>query len=258
MATESQTVLIEKKDGVAWLTINRAEKRNAINMAVTRDMTGHLSACLGDSSVKAIMLTSAGDVSFCAGNDLNEFKDRAGDAVRSREFDEAVRNMQETVRTYPKPVIAVINGFCLGGGMTLAGACDAVVASDKAEFGLPEIARGGWPAMATTTLMHNLPRKHAAWLILTGRKISAQEAMMMGFVSQVVPAARLREAADELARQMGGYDLEALMWAKKVAYDSLAMDFERSMQYGLFASNTFRSTSQSFEKGIGNFLKSGS
>lgn len=255
---EEKAVLLEKKDGVAWLTINRAEKRNAINMAVATQMAEHLEGCRTDRELRAIVITAAGDVAFCAGNDLTEFKERSGDPVKVREFDQAVLKMQEGIRTFPKVVMAVVNGFCLGGGITLLGACDLALASDKAEFGLPEVSRGTYPALATTTLMHTLHRKHAFYLILTGKRISAQEAMVMGLINKVVPQAELTKVAEEWAQTFAGYNPEVLEWAKKIAYDSLRMDYERSLEYGLFASQTFRGISRFFDEGIGTFLKKGS
>ena len=256
--TEEKAVLLEKKGGVAWLTINRPQKRNAINMAVATQMTEYLGECSADSQLSAIMLTAAGDIAFCAGNDLTEFKERSSDPVKVREFDQAVIKMQESIRTFPKVVVAVVNGFCLGGGITLLGACDLALASEKAEFGLPEVVRGVWPALATTALMHTLHRKHALYLIFTGKKISAKEAMAMGLVNKVVPPAEVAKVAEEWAQTLGGYNLEVLLWAKKIAYDSLRMDYERSLEYGLFASQTFRGISRSFDEGIGAFLKKNS
>jgi enoyl-CoA hydratase/carnithine racemase len=237
------------------LTINRPGKRNSLNMAVATQLTTHMEACSKDNDIKAVILRSSGDAAFCAGNDLTEFKRRFADPGLSREFDEAILAMHESVRTSPKVVAAVVNGFCLGGGITLLGSCDIAIASEHAEFGLPEVARGTWPAMATTALMHSISRKHALYLILTGRNISAREALAMGLVSKVVPQGELNNAAQALAKTFGGYDLEVLKWAKKIAYDSLEMDYERSMKYGMFAVRTFFSGNPSFEEGIGAFLQ---
>src|SRR3972149_5714938 len=109
---EEKAVVLEKKDGAAWLTINRAEKRNAINMAVATQMMEHLEGCRADPQLRVIMLTAAGDIAFCAGNDLTEFKERSSDPVKVREFDQAVLKMQEGIRTFPKVVVALVNGFC--------------------------------------------------------------------------------------------------------------------------------------------------
>ena len=256
MGNKEETVVrLEKKNGAAWLTINRAEKRNAINMAVATQMMEHLERCSTDPEVKVIMLTAAGDVAFCAGNDLTEFKARSDDPIKVREFDQAVLKMQEGIRTFPKVVVAVVNGFCLGGGITMLGACDLALASDRAEFGLPEVTRGTWPAMATTTLMHTLQRKHAFYLIFTGKRVSANEAVAMGLINKVVPQAELNNAAEEWAQAMAASDAEVLEWSKKIAYDSLRMDYERSLEYGLFASQAFRGISGHFDKGISAFLK---
>jgi enoyl-CoA hydratase/carnithine racemase len=254
MATEVAAVLLEKRDGVAWLTVNRPEKRNSLNMAVATQLVAHLADCAADSNVKAIMLGAAGNT-FCAGNDLAEFKQRFGNPALSQEFEESIRKMHESVRTCPKIVVAVVNGACLGGGMTLLVSCDIAIASEAAEFGLPEIKYGVWPALATGALMHTLSPKHALYMIVTGRNSSAHEAMAMGLVNKVVPSTELDVAAQELAKTLGGYDLDTLVWAKKVAYDTQHMNYAQSLQYGLYAYRSFFSTNQSFETSIGNFLQ---
>lgn len=253
--SEEKDVLFEKNGSVGWLSINRDKKRNTINMRVATQVPAILDKYRDDRSIKAIMLTAAGNIAFCAGNDLAEFKARLPDPARMREFDDAVLRMHESIRTFPKIVIAVVNGYCLGGGVTLLGACDLALASEAAEFGLPEVARGFWPAMATTPVMHALHRKHALSLILTAKNITAREAMMMGLVSKVVPSAELAESAEQLAQTIAGYELEALLWAKRIAYDSLRMDYGQSMQYGVLAAQAFRDINPSFGKGIQSFLK---
>ncbi len=248
-------VLFRAGDGAAHLVINRPEKRNAINMAVATELVEILERCGSDSELRVVTLTGAGDVAFCAGNDLAEFQSRASDPARMREFDQAVLKMHGAIRKFPRVVVAVVNGYCLGGGVTLLGACDLALASDRAQFGLPEVARGTWPALATTTVMHTLNRKQALYLILTGKRIDAQEAANLGLINRVVPHDRLEEEAKQLVGEIASHDPTVLEWAKKMADDSTRMDYERSFEYGLSASHVFRSMSRVFDEGIATFLK---
>jgi enoyl-CoA hydratase/carnithine racemase len=254
MTTDSPAVLLEKRDGVAWLTLNRPEKRNCLNMAVATQVIAHLADCAADSDIRAVMLGAAGNT-FCAGNDLNEFKKRFGDAALSQEFEETIRTMHEAIRTSPKIVVAIVNGACLGGGITLLISCDIAIASETAEFGLPEIKHGVVAALATGALMHTVSPKHALHMLVTGENSSAHEALTMGLVNKVVPLAELKPAAQNLAKTLGGYDRDTLEWAKRMAQDTLQMGYAQSLQYGLYAYRSYFSKNQGFAKSIGNFLQ---
>ena len=131
----SDAVLCSKQAGHAAIVINRPEKRNALNMEVATGVLEFLRECEADPELRLITLTGAGDVAFCAGNDLAEFQKRADHPGPMREFDQTVLRMHEAIRKSNKVVLALVNGFCLGGGITLLGACDLAIASDRAEFG---------------------------------------------------------------------------------------------------------------------------
>ncbi len=249
-----KAVLFSKQAGSAAITINRPEKRNALNVAVATEVMARLRECEDDPELRVVTLTGAGDVAFCAGNDLAEFTAREGDPVRMREFDHAVLRMHEAIRKCRKVVVALVNGYCLGGGITLLGACDLAVASDRAKFGLPEVPKGIWPAMATTTVMHNMPRTHALYMILTGRPIGAQEAFEAGLVSRVVPHDQLASAAAELVREMTAFNPMVLEWGKRMAEESTQMEYGLSLEHGLASSALFRDLNHSFVEGRAAFL----
>ena len=250
-----KAVLFSRKEGSASIVINRPEKRNALNMAVATQVVEILKQCQDDPELRVITLTGAGDVAFCAGNDLAEFQIRAEDPVRMREFDQAVLRMHEAIRKFPKVVVALVNGYCLGGGITLLGACDLALASDRAEFGLPEVAKGIWPAMATTTVMHNMHRKHALYLILTGKRIGAHEAVNAGLINRVVPHQQLEKAAAEWVQEMTSFNPMVLELGKRMADESTKMEYGLSLDHGLSASNLFRGINNSFAAGRAAFLK---
>ena len=254
MAPMNNAVLFSKTQGCASIVINRPDKRNAINMAVAAGVVEALKQCEADPELRLITLTGAGDIAFCAGNDLAEFQDRADDPVRMREFDQAVLRMHEAIRKSSKVVVALVNGYCLGGGITLLGACDLALASDRAEFGLPEVAKGIWPAMATTTVMHNMHRKHALWLILTGKRIGAQQAVSAGLINSVVPHDQLAMTAAELVREMVRFNPLVLEWGKRMADESTRMEYGLSLDHGLSASSVFRGINHSFAEGRAAFL----
>lgn len=251
----TNAVLCSKQGGAASIVINRPEKRNAINMDVATQVVAFLKQCEADPELRVITLTGAGDVAFCAGNDLAEFEKRADNPVQMREFDQAVLQMHEAIRKCSKVVVALVNGFCLGGGITLLGACDLAIASDRAEFGLPEVAKGIWPAMATTTVMHNMHRKHALWLILTGERMGAEEAVNVGLINKVVPHDQLASAGAALVAEMTGFNTMVLEWGKRMAEESTKMDYGLSLEHGLSTSALFRSVNNSFAQGRAAFLK---
>lgn len=255
MAPTEHAVLFSKAERSASIVINRPDKRNALNMAVAAGVLEALRQCEADPELRLITLTGAGDVAFCAGNDLAEFHDRADDPVRMREFDQAVLRMHEAIRKSSRLVVALVNGYCLGGGITLLGACDLALASDRAEFGLPEVAKGIWPAMATTTVMHNMHRKHALWLILTGKRIGAAEAASAGLINSVVPHERLGTVAAELVSELSAFNPMVLEWGKRMAEESTKMEYGLSLDHGLSASSVFRGINHSFAEGRSAFLR---
>lgn len=225
----SDTVLREQEGRVAILTINRPDKLNALNQAVRDEMLMALEAIESDDSVGAVVITGAGEKSFIAGADIGEFEGRSPfdqrDAMRSpRVFD--------VMATFPKPVIAMINGFCLGGGCELAMSCDLRVASDVARFGQPEINLGLIPGGGGT---QRLPRLvglgNAMRLILTGDMIQAAEAKEIGLVEMVVPAEDLREKTVELAAKIASKSPLTLKVAKEAIRASQRLAIEEGIAY---------------------------
>ena len=193
----SDVILKEQEGRVAILTINRPDKLNALNREVRDQMLEHLAAIETDDSVGVVVLTGAGEKSFIAGADIGEFEGLSPFDQR-----EAMRSPRifDVMSSYPKPVIAMINGFCLGGGCELAASCDIRIAADSARFGQPEIKLGLIPGGGGT---QRLPRLigpgQTMRLILSGEMISATEAREIGLVEIVTPVDELREKTLELA-----------------------------------------------------------
>ena len=231
---------VERKGAVEIWVIEGAARRNSLTMALLHELRRRIDAAAADRSLRAVVLTGAGDRAFCAGADLKERARMAPDEVHA--FHAAVRDAFLGLERAPQPFVAAINGAALGGGLELALACDLRVAADGAELGLPEVGLGIIPGAGGTA---RLPRlvgvARAKDLILTGRRVGAGEALAIGLVSRVSPAARVREDATALAEQVarnapislrqakraidGGFDLsleEALALENRLYQDCLA------------------------------------
>jgi enoyl-CoA hydratase len=224
-----ETILVEREGRVAILTINRPDKLNALNQQVRDEMLEILAGIETDDGIGVVVITGAGEKSFIAGADIGEFAGRTPfdqrHAMRSpRVFD--------IMASFPKPVIAMINGFCLGGGCELAMSCDIRVASEKARFGQPEINLGLIPGGGGT---QRLPRLvgvgHAMRLILTGDMIGAAEAQSIGLVELVVPAEELRAKTLELAGKIAIKSPLTVKVAKEALRASERMSIEDGIAY---------------------------
>ncbi len=224
-----ETILVEREGRVAILTINRPDKLNALNEQVRTDMLEILGQIEHDDAVGVVVITGAGEKSFIAGADIGEFAGRTP-------FDQrhAMRSPRifDVMASFPKPVIAMINGFCLGGGCELAMSCDIRVASDKARFGQPEINLGLIPGGGGT---QRLPRLvgtgQAMRLILSGDMIPAAEALSIGLADLVVPADELRAKTLELAAKIAAKSPLTLKVAKEAMRASERLSIEDGISY---------------------------
>lgn len=185
-------------DGVARLTIDRPERRNALSWSIISGMRERVAEAADDPEVRVLVLTGAGDRAFCAGADLGGMRADAGYAEVHQARGELAA-LFDDLWSLGKPTIARVRGYCLAGGFGLALSCDLVVAADDAVFGTPEIDVGLWPYMITVPLCRSMPPKRALELMMTGRRVSAEEADQMGFVSRLVPVEALDAEVDELA-----------------------------------------------------------
>jgi len=196
-----QTLLYDRRDAIGYVKINRPEKLNALNHQVREELRDCFDALRKDEAVRAVILTGSGEKAFVAGGDINELAvHTAADGRESAQFGQAVFNLIENLG---KPVIAAINGFALGGGCELAMACTLRIAAETARLGQPEVKLGLIPGFAGSQRLPRLVGKgRALELILTGEPITAAEALRIGLVNQVVPAAELLGAAEKLAHKI--------------------------------------------------------
>jgi enoyl-CoA hydratase/carnithine racemase len=191
-------LLYDVADGVATLTINRPQRRNALSWDVIEGLRTHVARARTDPDVRVLVLTGAGDRAFCAGADLTGMRADAGYAEIHEARGELAR-LFDDLWSLGKPTIARVRGYCLAGGFGLALSCDLVVAADDATFGTPEIDVGLWPYMITVPLCRSMPPKRALELMMTGRRIDAAEADRLGILSRLVPVDELDDAVAELA-----------------------------------------------------------
>ena len=224
-----ETILVDVDGGVATVTVNRPDKRNALNSQVRSEVVAALDALRADDSVRVVVFTGAGDKAFVAGADIGEFAQRT--PLEQREAMTGRRVFDE-IAAFPKPTVAMINGFCLGGGCELALACDVRVASDAARLGQPEINLGIIPGGGGT---QRLPRVvgtgQAMRLILSGEIVDAAEALRIGLVDVVHPAAELRERTMEFARGMAARSPVALRMAKAAVRAAAEMPLAAGLAY---------------------------
>jgi enoyl-CoA hydratase/carnithine racemase len=199
----SSELRYELADGIARLTIDRPERRNALSWSVLTEMRARVAEIRDDPAARVLVLAGAGDRAFCAGADLTGMAAGAGylDLHDSRGEMAALFG---DLWDLGKPTIARVRGFALAGGMGLALACDLVVASEDAVFGTPEIDVGLWPYMITVPLVRSMPPKKALELMMTGRRVAASEAAEIGFVNRVVPVDDLDATVDQLATTLAG------------------------------------------------------
>jgi len=224
-----ETILYEKKDKVAWVTLNRPEVLNALNATLLRELAGALKEAAGDEEVMAIVITGAGDRAFSAGADITGFL-----TATAMDYIKAMEEARpfELIRNIQKPVIAMVNGLALGGGCEIALACDIVMASERAQFGQPEIRVGVIPgAGGTQVLPRIIGEKKAKELIFTGRFISAKEAESMGLVNKVVPHESLRQEVESLLKDIMAHSPLMLRLAKMAVNKSLEVGLKEGMEF---------------------------
>jgi enoyl-CoA hydratase len=199
--SEFQNVKFEKKNQIAYVTIDRPRVLNALNMATMQELKTVFADLKEDADARVVILTGAGEKSFVAGADINELSQQT--PVSAKEYTHRGQAVVDAIENLGKPVIACVNGFALGGGCELAMACTMRIASDNAKFGQPEVKLGLIPGYGGTQRLPRLVGKALAMQqVLTGEMISAQEAHRIGLVNEVVPQAELVARAEAIAAKI--------------------------------------------------------
>lgn len=226
MAEEYTSILVEDHGPIARITLNRPDKRNPIGPTTCGELVHALAAIKATKETRVVVLTGAGSV-FSAGGDLAAMQGQQQEGVPPASLVELFVAMHEL----GKPIVAMVNGPALAGGMGLMVACDLVVASETAVFGTTEIAVGLWPMMITAEITRSVGRKRTLEMMLTGAKLTAQEALAAGLINRVVPAAELEGKTLELATQLASRSPAAIGLGLKAFYRSQDMEFEPQLRY---------------------------
>ncbi|MBA3457962.1 MAG: enoyl-CoA hydratase/isomerase family protein [Deltaproteobacteria bacterium] len=222
--SEYATILVDDSGPIARLTLNRPDKRNPIGPATCGELVAALAAIAANPAVRVVVLTGAGPV-FSAGGDLSAMQQAPGAPTAT--LVELLIAMHEL----GKPILAMVNGPALAGGLGLMVACDLVIAADSAAFGTTEIAVGLWPMMITAEITRSVGRKKTLEMMLTGKKLDAAEALACGLVNQIVPLAELEAATMKLAGELADRSPAALALGLKAFYRSQDMEFGPQLRY---------------------------
>jgi len=247
-----ENVLFEKRGRVAIITVNRPDKLNALNVRTRQEILAALDQAGSDDEIRVVVITGAGEKAFVAGADINEFAGKT--ALQQREVMKG-RRAFDAMEDFPKPVIAMINGFALGGGCELALACDIRIASSKARLGQPEIKLGIIPGGGGTQRLTRLIGEGKAMeLILTGDMIGAEEARQLGLVNHVVAPEELEARTMELANRIAEMSPVALAMAKQAVKNAARLDLRAGLdaEVDLFS---LCFSSEDKEEGVRAFLE---
>jgi methylglutaconyl-CoA hydratase len=250
----SDRVLVQVSGGVLTATLNRPDKRNAIDTATIDGLLGGLEKADLDAAVRVVAIRGAGR-DFCAGMDLNELLASADHTLEQNR--QAALHFAEVfvrMRCLPKPIVALVHGRALAGGCGLATACDLVLATESAQFGYPEVQRGFVPAIVMTMLRRAVGEKIAFDLVATGRLLDGIEAAAMGLASRVYDDADFEDQASEVLRVLAEASPSALAFTKQQLYQLDGLSFEEGLRLGADVNAVSRSTPD-FRTALSAFLK---
>ena len=230
MSEEKKYISYEKKEKVATITLNRPKSLNALNTALLTELRAALEDAEADVEVRAIVITGAGDKAFCAGADIEELLEKS--AIEASEWSRWIHRITTDMEKMRKPLIAKINGFCLGGGLEFAMACDFRIASEKAIFGQPEISLAIIPGGGGTQRLTRLVgRTKAMEMLMCGGHIYAKEAFWLTLVNKVVPVDTLDSSVDEFIKKLLSKSAVTLGIIKDAVNRGIEMDLEHALQY---------------------------
>jgi len=251
---EPQVVLLTIADRVARITLNRPEKRNALNSEVIGELKTSLRRAGENSDVGVIILTGAGS-DFCSGADLAALQKIATASVEENLAD--ARSLMELfilIRSIRPPVVAAVKGRALAGGCGLATACDMVLAARSSRFGYPEVKIGFVPAMVMAILRRNVSEKRAFEMVTLGAEIGAEEAVSIGLVNRIVDDGAFEDEVHAFVQPFMKTSSSAVALTKQLLYRTDAMSFEDALQFGV-DENVIARMSEDCKKGIERFLK---
>ena len=239
--------------GIARITLNRPDKRNAITGEMMFMLREVLQRAADDSSVRVLLIRGAGK-DFCAGLDLSEVLKSAEDASEAIASARRLGELYIAMRRHPKPIVAAVQGRALGGGAGFATASDLILATESAHFGYPEVKLGFIPAIVTTMLRRAVNERQAMELALTGEPISARRAYAIGLINRVLPDAEFDAGVESYVATLAETSATAMSLSKALLYQTDGMSFEASIEAGVEANARARMTGD-FKRGVARFLK---
>jgi feruloyl-CoA hydratase/lyase len=254
-----QTVKVEGEDGIAWVTLNRPEKRNAMSPTLNREMIEVLDVVELDPELQVLVLTGAGEA-FSAGMDLKEYFreiEGAPEIVQERVRRDSSQWQWKLLRMYSKATIAMVNGWCFGGAFSPLVACDLAICADEAIFGLSEINWGIPPGnLVSKAVADTMGHRQALFYVMTGRHFDGRRAAEMGLVNSSVPLAELRDAVRDLARELREKNPVVLRFAKQGFKRCKELTWEQNEDYlyAKFDQAIHRDPEKGREQGLKQFL----
>jgi len=254
MAKNDDAVLFAVHDGIARITLNRPEKRNALNDTVVAELKAALRSAEANEAVRVAVISGAGQ-DFCSGADLSMLQKISGASVSENVAD--ARSLMELflmIRRLRLPVVAAVRGKALAGGCGLATACDIVLAASSARFGYPEVKLGFVPAMVMAILRRNVSEKRAFELLTLGVEIDAQEAQRIGLVNKVFDSEIFDQGVEDYLSAFGKVSSSAASLSKQLLYQMDGMAFAEAIESGVDI-NVIARMSKDCQKGIARFLK---
>lgn len=226
-----ETILVEIKGKRADVVLNRPEKRNAISPKMTEELLSALDELNRNTEIQVVVLTGAGDKAFCAGGDLSPDPSQSSAFLDRYESSRIFAEIFRLMESYKKPIVARVNGDALGGGFGLMCACDIAVAVDTARFGTPEINIGLFPYIILATLIRVTANpKKLLEMMLTGERITAQEAEKFGFVNYIVAKEELDKKVDEVVEKLLSKSPAILRLGRRAFYTARELEFSKSLE----------------------------
>ncbi len=247
-------IIYEMRGGVARITLNRPDKRNALDGEIVAELKAAFGASAADDACRVVLLTGAG-TDFCSGADLANLEKTAQNSVLENMADaRSTGDLFLMMRNHPRPVVAAVQGRALAGGCGIATACDIILAAESAQFGYPEVNIGFVPAMVMAILRRSVSEKAAFELVVTGETVSAARAHELGLVHRIFADEQFSAEVESYVARLAAKSASAVMLSKRLLYNMDSMSFEAALQAGVEINAIARQT-EDCRKGVERFLR---
>jgi enoyl-CoA hydratase/carnithine racemase len=230
ITTLTEKLLVTKEGAIGWITFNNPDKHNAVSMEMWQSVPMAFEAFNKDPEIRVVILKGAGVKAFVSGADISQFKERRSTPEAVQEYNQTADKAAEAIRNCPKPTIAMVRGFCIGGGTATATNCDMRIVSDDAKFGVPAGKLGlGYRYPGIKRLTDLVGPQFTAEIFFTARQFNAQEALAMGLVNRVVPAEELEKYVRDYAQTIGNNAPLTLAAIKRALIEYSKDDSQRDL-----------------------------